>query len=306
MRAREPWDDFGPDGDGGFDDLYRGSRRIDARANNRSTVTVAGRDVRTTYFVSVSSAALAAVVGLVALLGVWQPWDETDPTGERDGAPAATATEYTGGGHTARAAPYRKPTPTEPTGGGSGEDPEEPDPTPTSDPPDPPEPSAPPDPVDVAFASVRVGTCLSVYDDGWGRLSQDRPVAVDCGAGFAFTKVTMVTTLASHCPSGAGQYGWGHVNGDGSSVALCLDRVFAAGQCFPATLTRQADGTLGGEARLFSVWGCDRKQVPKGMNAKLVITAVQRGGTCPQRADRQTLQWRVFNGSATVCAVQTQ
>lgn len=73
----------------------------------------------------------------------------------------------------------------------------------------------------------------------------------------------------------------------------------------PAVLTKQADGSVKGTGRLFSVWGCDRTQVPKGQNAVMGITALVSGGNCPQRSDR-TLSWSVFNGSAKVCAVQVQ
>ncbi|MFJ8695096.1 hypothetical protein [Streptomyces roseolilacinus] len=292
MYSRDPLDDVGQDGADG------GGPRISARADNRSTITLAGRDINTTYFVSASSAALAAFVGLVVLLGMWQPWQETAATGGQNHAETTIGTGPSGGS-SVRTAPYREP----PSAEEGGEEPEAPETSPGPVPSASPTPD-PPDPVDMAFASVRVGTCLAVYDAGWGKLNQERPVAVDCGADFAFSKVTMVTTSASNCPAGAGRWGWGHTNGDGSSIALCLDRVFAAGQCFPATLNRQSDGSLRGTAQLFSVWGCDRTRVPSGKNALMVITAVLNGGGCPQRTDRQTLSWQVFSGAATVCAVQ--
>jgi hypothetical protein len=281
-----------------------GGTRIDVRGDGRSQIRVAGRDINTTYFVSASSAALAALVGLVILLGVWQPWQETASTGERNGASTGIASDPSGESAT-------KPTPDpEPTLGDEDDkvdkvdkESEAPDPTPTPTPSPSPTPD-PPDPVDVAFASVGVGTCLNAYDTGWGKLNHDRPAAVDCGASYAFSKVTMVTTSATNCPQSAGRRSWAHLNDDGSSIALCLDRVFAAGQCFPATLSRQADGSLRGDGRLFSVWGCDRTQVPSGLNAIMVITAVSSGGSCPQRNDRQTLSWEIFNGAGKVCAVQ--
>ncbi|WP_405986560.1 hypothetical protein [Streptomyces sp. NBC_00872] len=290
--------DAGGNGDSGT--------RIDVRGDGQSRIRVAGRDMNTTYFVSASSAALAALVGLVILVGMWQPWQETASTGEQNRADTGIGSGPSGGPST-DPAPYREPPPADEDDKES-EDPEpspSPTPTPSASPSPSPSPTPdPPDPVDVAFASARVGTCLNVYDDGWGKLNHDWPFAVDCGATFAFSKVTMVTTSASNCPQGAGRRGWGHVNDDGSSIALCLDRVFAAGQCFPATLSKQADGSLRGEGRLFSVWGCDRTQVPSGLNAIMTITAVLRGGGCPQRNDRQTLSWPVFNGAGKVCAVQ--
>ncbi|MFH8801246.1 hypothetical protein ACH4F6_16860 [Streptomyces sp. NPDC017936] len=277
-----------------------GGTHITARADNRSRVTVAGRDVNSTYFVSASTAALAALVGLVLLVGVWQPWQETAATGERDRTRAAIGSESPGGSSATTA-----PDPGPASDGEDDEEPEEPEPSTGPTPSDSPSPD-PPDPDDVAFASVGVGTCLNVYDDGWGELNHERPSAVDCGAGFAYSKVTMVTTAATNCPDGAGRRAWGHVNDDGSLIALCLDRVFATGQCFPAILDRQADGSLNGEGRLFTVWGCDRTDVPRGYNAVMAITAVLRGGRCPERTGGQTLSWDVFNGAATVCAVQTE
>ncbi|WP_327338323.1 hypothetical protein OG384_21295 [Streptomyces sp. NBC_01324] len=295
-------DDDDDYGDGGTGDT--GGTRINARASGRGRVTVAGRDITSSYFISVSSAVLVGLLGLALLLGTWKPWEGTSVAG--DGKPSD--------GVSSPVMPPPRPDP--PTGGGETKEPDDDRTTPAPDdgPTTPasstttpaPSPPAPPDPVDVAFASVRVGTCLNVYDEGWGKLSQDRPVAVDCGAGFAYSKVTMVTTSASGCPEGGGQHGWGHVNDDGSSIALCLDRVFVAGQCFPAVLTKQADGSVKGTGRLFSVWGCDRTQVPKGQNAVMGITALVSGGNCPQRSDRRTLSWSVFNGSAKVCAVQVQ
>lgn len=292
-------DDYGDGGTGGT-----GGTRINARASGRGRVTVAGRDITSSYFISVSSAVLAGLVGIAVLLAVWKPWHHVEP---EEGGKSANSVD-------APVSPAPRPDPTT-DGGGT----KEPDVGPTTPAPDDgpstpapsattpaPSPPVPPDPVDVAFASVRVGTCLNVYDEGWGKLSQDRPAPVDCGASFAYSKVTMVTTSASGCPEGGGQHGWGHVNDDGSSIALCLDRVFVAGQCFPAVLTRQADGSFKGTARLFSVWGCDRAEVPKGQNAVMGITALVSGGNCPQRSDRRTLSWSVFNGSAKVCAVQVQ
>ncbi|WNI30116.1 hypothetical protein [Streptomyces sp. ITFR-6] len=296
-------DYYGGDDDDDYGDGGTGGTRINARASGRGRVTVAGRDITSSYFISVSSAVLAGLVGLAVLLAVWKPWHQVEPD---DGEKPATGVD----------APVKPiPHPDPPTDDDeedkkpdAGQTTPAPDDSPTTTAPSTPAPStpAPPDPVDVAFASVRVGTCLNVYDEGWGKLNQDRPSAVDCGASFAFSKVTMVTTYASGCPEGGGRHGWGHVNDDGSSIALCLDRVFATGQCFPAVLTEQADGSVKGTARLFSVWGCDRTQVPKGQNAVMGITALVNGGSCPQRTDRRTLSWTVFNGSAKVCAVQMQ
>lgn len=273
--------------------------QINVRGDGRSRIRVAGRDINSTYFVSASSAALTALVGLVILLTMWQPWQTTASTDDRNDTSAGTSSGSSGGSATN---PVPQPDPTYSDEDDEKKESENPDPTPTPTPS--PTPDPPPDRVDVAFASVGVGTCLNVYDEGWGKLNHDRPSAVDCGASYAYSKVTAVTTSASNCPQSTGRRSWGHVNDDGTSIALCLDRVFVAGQCFPAKLNRQADGTLHGEARLFSVWGCDETQVPSGLNAVMVITAVQSGGSCPRRNDRQTLSWEIFNGAGKVCAVQ--
>ncbi|MFJ5849704.1 hypothetical protein [Streptomyces sp. NPDC092903] len=297
-------DYYGGDDDDDYGDGGTGGTRINARASGRGRVTVAGRDITSSYFISVSSAVLVGLVGIAVLLAMWKPWHQVEPEGVGKSANSVDAP--------VSPAPHPDP----PTAGAGTKEPDDdpttpaPDDSPTTPGPSAttaaPPPPAPPDPVDVAFASVRVGTCLNVYDEGWGKLSRDRPSAVDCGASYAFSKVTMVTTSASGCPEGGGQHGWGHVNHDGSSIALCLDRVFTAGQCFPAVLTKQADGSVKGTARLFSVWGCDRTRVPKGQNAIMGITALVSGGDCPQRSDRRTLSWTVFNGAAKVCAVQME
>ncbi|MFD0021043.1 hypothetical protein [Streptomyces sp. NPDC058382] len=291
----------GDSGDGDRDGA--GGTRITAHGSGRSRITVAGRDITSTYFVSASSAALAALVGLVVLLGVWQPWQEAASTGGQKTPDSAITT---GAPPSAR---VPDPDPGPRSGGGDGEEHEEdasPSPSPSPSSPSPSPAPDPPDPVDVAFASAGVGACLNVYDEGWGKLNRDRPLVVDCGTNFAFSKVTMVTASTTGCPEGGGRHGWGHVNHDGSSVALCLDRVFVAGQCFPATLTKQADGSLRGTGRLFSVWGCSRTDVPKGQNAIMAITAVLNGGSCPRQTGRQTLSWPVFNGARKVCAVLKQ
>ncbi|MFH9659646.1 hypothetical protein ACH4NF_17935 [Streptomyces sp. NPDC017248] len=285
-----------------------GGPHISARADGRATITVAGRDINTTYFVSASSAVLAVLLALVVLLGMWQPWQGTAAAGDRKSTETAGGPQVPGASAATTAHPGQHPSAEE-----DSEEPEKPEtpqtpqhretspsPTPSASP-----TPGPPDPADVAFARAGVGTCLDVYDAGWGRLNREWPVPVDCGAGFAYSKVTMVTTYAAKCPAGAGRWGWGHINDDGSSTALCLDRVFAVGQCFPATLSRQADGTLRGDGQLFTVWGCDRTQVPHGRNAIMAITAVLNSGGCPRRTDRQTLSWRVFDNAAEICAVQT-
>ncbi|MGQ4490456.1 hypothetical protein [Streptomyces sp. SAS_281] len=285
---------------GDSDDADDGGIRMDARASGRSRITMAGRDISSTYFVSASSAVLIGLAGIVLLMGLWQPWQKQ---GGGDDKPASVVSEPS-------SRPHRDPSPD------SRDDGEAPDheettstPTPTPSPTPTPLPTPtpdPPSPVDLAFASVRVGTCLNVFDSGWGKLNHDRPEAVDCAASFAFTQVTMVTTSAGNCPEGGGRHGWGHVNADGSSIALCLDRRFATGQCFPASLTKQADGSIKGTGQLFTVWGCDRTKVPTGQNALMVITALVSDGQCPQRTGRKTLDWTVFSGSRTLCAVLMQ
>ncbi|MFK0096684.1 hypothetical protein [Streptomyces sp. NPDC091040] len=286
---------------GGPDDTDDGGIRMDARASGRSRITMAGRDISSTYFVSASSAVLVGLVGIALLMGLWQPWQKQGGGG--DDKPASVVSEPASRPH--------RDTPPDNRDEEEEPDPDEttPTPTPTPSPTPTSTPSPTPDPpnsVDLAFASVRVGTCLNVFDAGWGKLNHDRPEAVDCAASFAFTQVTMVTTSAGNCPEGGGRHGWGHVNTDGSTIALCLDRRFAAGQCFPAALTKQADGSIKGTGRLFTVWGCDQTKGPSGQNALMVITALLSDGQCPQRTGRTTLSWTVFSGSRTLCAMVVQ
>lgn len=158
----------------------------------------------------------------------------------------------------------------------------------------------------MAVSAITIGTCLNAYNDGSGKLNQVPPLAVDCSASFAFSRVTALTTSHDNCPQAptAGRWSYAHTFADGSVKVMCIDRVFRPGQCFPAALSRQADGSVGGRANLYIVWGCDRTQVPSGYNALMVISAVLDGGTCPERSGVRSMTWTALNGAAKICAWQ--
>ncbi|MFC9331608.1 hypothetical protein [Kitasatospora sp. NPDC057015] len=161
-------------------------------------------------------------------------------------------------------------------------------------------PSPLPDPQDVAFAAVRVGDCLDLYDTGLGQWSRTAPVVVDCRGASALTRVSWITTAPSACPSGAGRTSATHRAGDGRTTVLCLDRQFRVGQCFPAVVNGQSVTS----GNLTVPWDCFASQVPSGANSIMNITAVTTPSTsCPAANGRISASWPVLDGQTKVCAV---
>lgn len=139
---------------------------------------------------------------------------------------------------------------------GSGSGAEESSPTPT------PTPTPTPDTTDRAFAAVRAGDCLDVYNAGHDNMSARTPVRVGCRASNAYMHVNRVSTAAgagSSCDSGPGFTWWRKAGADGVERTLCLDRVYQVGQCFPA----QVKGAT--NADLTVVWDCGASTVPRAL-----------------------------------------
>ncbi|MFG2842628.1 hypothetical protein ACGF12_05560 [Kitasatospora sp. NPDC048296] len=154
--------------------------------------------------------------------------------------------------------------------------------------------------MDTAFAAIRGGDCLDVYNTGMGQWSRTAPVAVDCRGGSAFNRVGAVATAAASCPSGAGRAAFAHQNRDNSVTVLCMERQFRNGQCFPAATSdyRQYNGTL------TVVWDCRAGQVPKPANVLMAIAAVVTSrDVCPPHNGRYGAEFPVLDGSTKVCAV---
>ncbi|THA65297.1 serine/threonine protein kinase [Streptomyces sp. A0958] len=178
---------------------------------------------------------------------------------------------------------------------------EEPTPTPT------PTPSPKPtmDATDRAFAAVHAGDCLNVYNDGHDHMSAGRPTRVSCSASNAYMHVNRVSTrsgASSSCDTGAGYTWWSRTGGDGVVRTLCLDRVYRAGQCFPAEVNGATN------ADLTVVWSCGASKVPKAGQSILRITGFYRAPkagrnwTCPAGPGERFWYWQVNQGRSIICA----
>ncbi|MFD0338879.1 serine/threonine-protein kinase [Streptomyces sp. NPDC127117] len=247
---------------------------------------------------------LIAVAAVIALL-VWQPWTTSGSGNGGGGSPSGV----TGSGAVTSGNDLGTHTDGSDTGSGSGPDSdstygsggdtEESSPTPT------PTPTPTPDATDRAFAAVRAGDCLDVYNDGHDNMSARTPVRVGCRASNAYMHVNRVSTTtgaASSCDSGPGFTWWRKSGEDGVERTLCLDRVFQVGQCFPA----QVKGAT--NADLTVVWDCDASTVPRAGQSILRITGYYRAPaagtnwTCPAGRGERFWYWPVNNGRSIICA----
>ncbi|MFB7911805.1 hypothetical protein ACFC1T_35765 [Kitasatospora sp. NPDC056076] len=286
----------------GPDRPERGPRNVNlnlnATASGHGRVNQAGRDQH--FHITVPLLGAALVLGLL-LFALWKPIQQV-AGGLVDSSPSPSVsavvpwdrtthldTDPRPDPPTPRPAPRPTPTPTPtPT----------PMPTPT---PTPTPPPLPPDPADVAFAAVRAGDCLDVYDTGWGTWSRTVPVAVDCRGGSAFNRVAVVATAAAGCPAGGGRAAYVHTNRDHSVTVLCLERQFRYGQCF---LGHTPDHRTIDNGFLGVVWDCTLRQGPSTANAMLAITAVVTSrDNCPAHNGRYGAEWPVLDGTTKVCAV---
>ncbi|MEU2667262.1 serine/threonine-protein kinase [Streptomyces sp. NPDC007164] len=248
---------------------------------------------------------LIAVAAVIALL-VWQPW----ATSGSGGGSGGSASGVTGSGAVTSGNDLGTHTDGSNTGSdsdddepdsdstyGSGSDAEQSSPTPT--------PSPTPDTTDRAFAAVRAGDCLDVYNDGHDNMSARTPVRVGCRASNAYMHVNRVSTTTgagSSCDSGPGFTWWRKSGADGVERTLCLDRVFQVGQCFPA----QVKGAT--NADLTVVWDCGASTVPRAGQSILRITGYYRAPaagtnwTCPAGRGERFWYWPVNNGRSIICA----
>ncbi|GAA1309045.1 hypothetical protein GCM10009647_030900 [Streptomyces sanglieri] len=247
---------------------------------------------------------LIAVAAVIALL-FWQPWDTSGSGsasgGSRSGATGSGAVTSGNdlGTHTDGSDTGSDSTSNSNSTYGSGSGAEESSPTPT------PTPTPTPDTTDRAFAAVRAGDCLDVYNDGHDNMSARAPVRVGCRASNAYMHVNRVSTTTgagSSCDSGPGFTWWRKSGADGVERTLCLDRVYQVGQCFPA----QVKGAT--NADLTVVWGCGASTVPRAGQSILRITGYYRAPaagtnwTCPAGRGERFWYWPVNNGRSIICA----
>ncbi|MFD7615420.1 serine/threonine-protein kinase [Streptomyces sp. NPDC059802] len=250
---------------------------------------------------------LVAVAVVVALV-FWQPWEAGKGSGS--GASSAGTTSagavtsgsdldtHTDGSGTdsdnyGDSGSGSGGSSTDASGGGTEESSPTPTPTPT------------PDATDLAFAAVRAGDCLDVYNDGHGNMSAGSPDRVGCRASNAYMHVNRVSTTAGasgSCDSGPGFTWWRRSGADGVERTLCLDRVYQVGQCFPA----QVKGAT--NADLTVVWDCNASTVPRAGQSILRITgyykapAAGTNWTCPAGRGERFWYWPVNNGRSIICA----
>ncbi|OIV38971.1 hypothetical protein BIV57_03185 [Mangrovactinospora gilvigrisea] len=89
---------------------------------------------------------------------------------------------------------------------------------------------------DIAFHNLVTGDCVSNYNDSTGSWTPSAPEVANCSGSDAYFRITAVDTTASSC--GSGSLSWFHENADNTSVDVCAERNFVAGQCMFA----EADG----------------------------------------------------------------
>ncbi|WP_406093162.1 serine/threonine-protein kinase [Streptomyces sp. NBC_01013] len=289
----------------------RAARAAQARTSSPSTAPPAPGPTRPTPPRTGASGLgwLVAVAAVIALL-VWQPWE----TGGNEASSGGSSSSDSSSGAVSAGSGLDTHTDDSGTGTGSGtgssvgaaddsddESVDEPTPTPTPTP----TPSPTPDATDRAFAAVRAGDCLNVYNDGHNDMSADRPVRVSCGASNAYMHVNRVSTLSGgsgSCDTGAGFTWWSRSGDDGVDRTLCLDRVFQVGQCFPADVTGATS------ADLTVVWRCNASTVPVAGQSILRITGFYRAPaagqnwTCPSGHGERFWYWPVNQGRSIICA----
>ncbi|MYU47646.1 hypothetical protein GTV15_06040 [Streptomyces sp. SID7803] len=160
--------------------------------------------------------------------------------------------------------------------------------------------------MDRAFAAVHAGDCLDVYNDGHDNMSADRPIRVNCAASNAYMHVNRVSTrtgASSSCDTGAGFTWWNKPGHDGITRTLCLDRVYRAGQCFPADVTGGDHGEPDGGVALRRVDGAEGGSVDPA-DHRLLPGPRRRAGTGPAQGGpgARFWYWQVNQGRSIICA----
>ncbi|THA73027.1 hypothetical protein E6R60_25550 [Streptomyces sp. A0642] len=248
---------------------------------------------------------LLTVAAVVALL-IWQPWETTGSEGGNSGSSSSSGATASGG-TASTSSDGGLDTSTDADSGSDDDDASDAavddDPTPTPTPT--PTPAPTPDATDRAFAAVRAGDCLDVYNDGHDEMSATRPIRVSCSASNAYMHVNRVSTLAgasSSCDTGAGFTWWSRRGDDDVERTLCLDRVYQVGQCFPADVEGATN------ADLTVVWRCNASTVPRAGQSILRITGFYRAPvagqdwTCPAGSGQRFWYWQVNQGRSIICA----
>ncbi|RKN43975.1 LppU/SCO3897 family protein [Streptomyces hoynatensis] len=158
------------------------------------------------------------------------------------------------------------------------------------------------DPTLEHFRSITAGDCLNdwmISDTEW---ASDVPEVVSCSDEAAGVRVSQTSGDTSDCPTDAGR-SYLYYSSGLETVALCVTRQFAVGQCFL--------GMPDGSANLMSWFDCAATEVPSPYNQLYNVTSVYSapanptGDECRQSStDQNTYWWWTVDGeSVLVCAV---
>jgi hypothetical protein len=157
------------------------------------------------------------------------------------------------------------------------------------------------DPVSRVFKSVGSGRCLNAFWDG-SAYSKAVPEVVACDRDDAYLYVTAVSDGAYGCDTTAeAESYWRSPDGD---VALCVQRVFHIGDCFPVQWTQESKGgKVDTQASLFTQWPCGADKVPSGYNGIVRVTRLYKwtsGDSFP--CGRQEVWYTLKTRKISICA----
>jgi hypothetical protein len=163
-------------------------------------------------------------------------------------------------------------------------------------------PTAPPDPTLEAYQQVSSGDCLHNWMTGETTWASEVPETIGCGAEGAALWVSQTSDSISTCPVDSGRSYLSYTSG-AETVAICVTRQFAVGQCFL--------GLPDGGANLMSWVDCEGNSVPAPYSQKYNVTGVYSapanitGSEC-SRTSGDTTQyywWTLDAETVMLCAV---
>ncbi|WP_158920515.1 hypothetical protein [Streptomyces sp. NBRC 109706] len=159
----------------------------------------------------------------------------------------------------------------------------------------------PTDPTMELYQAVSAGSCLAnwmVSETDW---ASTNPEMVDCSADNAGVWVSQTSGSVGDCPVDAGR-SYLSYSFNGETVALCVTRQFAIGQCFL--------GMSDGSGNLMSWIDCQGGTVPSPYSQKFNVIAVYQapsnptGNECSSDAGNQQYYWWTLDDDSTLlCAV---
>ncbi|MGP3971948.1 hypothetical protein ACTWQH_30415 [Streptomyces sp. 6N223] len=163
-------------------------------------------------------------------------------------------------------------------------------------------PTPPPDPTLEAYKAVQAGDCLRNWMTGESTWASDVPEVIGCGAEAAGVYVSQTSEFVADCAVDAGRSYLSYTSGV-ETVALCVTRQFAVGQCFL--------GMSDGSANLMSWVDCEGGNVPSPYSQKYNVTGVYSapsnvtGDEC-RRSSTDTTEywyWTIDGETTLLCAV---